>query len=476
MKEKIVNLKKINDFTWEIPKENGMNVPGRIFASEALLEKIKNDFTFEQVKNVAKLPGIVGYSLAMSDAHQGYGMCVGGVAAFDIKKGIISPGAVGYDINCGVRLLSTNLTKKEFMLKRNVLMKEIYKSVPSGVGKKSEFKIEYKEISNIIKEGISWAISKGYGNEEDRLFCENEGKISGADYKKISQKALGRGMNQLGTLGAGNHFLEVQEVEEIYDESAAKLLGIEKGKVAIMIHSGSRGIGHQVASDYIKKMEDEYGYKHLPDRELAYAPIDSSLGKDYLSAMAGAANFGFTNRHIIMCKLRESFKKFFPKSELKLVYDIAHNIAKFEKHSVNGKKIEVLVHRKGATRSFGPESEEIPVKYRSIGTPIFIPGSMGTSSYVLVGTKKAQELSLGSTAHGAGRIMSRSEASKTISSKELKNELDKKDIVLESGSLSGAVDEAPKAYKDVEEVVRVSHELGIGKMVAKLKPLGVVKG
>lgn len=472
MKEK---MKKVDEYIYELPKLEGMNVPGRIFASEEIFDSVEEQCII-QLANIAKLPGIVGYSLAMSDVHVGYGAPVGGVAAFDSKKGIVSPGVIGYDINCGVRLLATNLTKKEFLIKRDSLMKEIYKNVPSGVGKKSDFRLNNKEIANLMKEGLDWAIKRGYGTEEDKLFCESEGVIPGADHSKISAKALGRGMNQLGTLGAGNHFLEIQEVEEIYDESVAKILGIEKGKITVMIHSGSRGIGHQVASDYIKKMEEEYGYKHLPDRELAYAPIDSDLGRDYLAAMAGAANFGFTNRHLIMHKVRESFGKFFPNIKINLVYDIAHNIAKFEEHVINKKKVEVLVHRKGATRSFGPGRKEVPLKYRSVGTPIFIPGSMGTHSYVLVGTKKAEELSFGSTAHGAGRIMSRSEASKTISPKELKKELEDRDVILESGSLSGAVDEAPKAYKNVEEVVRVSDELGIGKMVAKLKPLGVVKG
>lgn len=472
MKEK---MKKVGEYIYELPKQDGMLVPGRIFASKEIFDKVEEQCVI-QLANIAKLPGIVGYSLAMSDVHVGYGAPVGGVAAFDIKKGVVSPGVIGYDINCGVRLVSTNLTKKEFMLKRDNLMNEIYKNVPSGVGTKSEFRLDNKEIAKVVLEGVDWAIRNGYGNEEDKLFCESEGQIPRANPKKISPKALGRGMNQLGTLGAGNHFLEIQEVEEIYNEMAAKALGLKKEQIVIMIHSGSRGIGHQVASDYIEKMEEEYGYKHLPDRELAYAPINSPLGQDYLSAMSGAANFGFTNRQLIMHKLRESFRKFFPKSELRLVYDIAHNIAKFENYKINGKNMEVLVHRKGATRSFGPESEEVPIKYRKIGTPIFIPGSMGTSSYVLVGTRKAEELTFGSTAHGAGRLLSRSAASKLISASDLKKELENKDVNLQSGSLKGAVDEAPMAYKNVDEVVRVSHELGIGKMVAKLKPLGVVKG
>ncbi|MEK6909144.1 MAG: RtcB family protein [Nanoarchaeota archaeon] len=474
MKEKI---KKISEFVYELSKQEGMNVPGRIFASEALFEKIKSDLTLTQVKNVAKLPEIVGYSMAMMDAHQGYGAPVGGVAVFDAKKGIISPGVIGFDINCGVRLVSTNLTKNEFLNERNNILKDIYNSVPSGVGKKSEFKLNNKEIDRVLLNGVGWAIEKGYGDVKDKDKCEDSGKILGADASKVSAKARGRGMNQLGTLGAGNHFLEIQEVEQIYDEKIAKIFGINKiGQITIMIHSGSRGVGHQVASDYMKKMEDEYGFKHLPDRQLAYAKIESDLGRDYLSAMAAAANFGFANRHLIMHQIRKIFKKYFPKSELNLVYDLAHNIAKFEEHIVNGVKRKLLVHRKGATRSFGPGRNELPLIYRKVGCPIFIPGSMGTYSYVLVGTKKAEELTFGSTAHGAGRLLSRSEASKTINSESLQKELQDKDVVLQTGSLKGAVDEAPEAYKDVNEVVRISDELGIGKMVARLKPLGVVKG
>lgn len=474
MKEKVT---KISENIYEIPKEGKMNVPGRIFASEEIFGKIKEDLTFEQIKNVAKLPGIVGYSLAMPDAHQAYGMCVGGVAAFDAKKGIISPGAVGFDINCGVRMLISDLDKKELMKKRNVLLKEIYTNVPSGVGKKSEFRLNNKEINEVLEKGVEWAIAKGYGTLKDKEYCEDGGKIEGADSKKVSAKARGRGMNQLGSLGAGNHFLEIQEVETIYDKKTAKAFGIDKvGQITIMIHSGSRGLGHQVASDYIQQMEKEYGWKHLPDRQLAYAKIDSKLGQDYLSAMRCAANFGFTNRHLIMHQVRESFKKYFPKATLNLLYDVAHNIAKFEEYRINGEKKILCVHRKGATRSFGPGNKEIPEKYQKIGSPIFIPGSMGTYSYVLVGTKKAEELTFGSTAHGAGRILSRSEAARTLSAESLSQELKDRDVVLESGSMKGAVDEAPSAYKDVNEVVRVSDELGIGRMVARLRPLGVVKG
>jgi tRNA-splicing ligase RtcB len=472
MKEKI---KKISEYIYEIPKNGSMKVSGKIIASEDLFSNVEEQ-CLVQISNVAKLPGIVGSSFAMPDVHVGYGACVGGVAAFDAKNGIVSPGVIGYDINCGVRLLISNIEDKQFISKRNKVLKEIYESVPSGVGKKSNFKLDNKEINNVLTKGVDWAIEKGYGTKQDKELCENEGVILDSDASKVSQKAKGRGMNQLGTLGAGNHFLEIQKVEEIYDKEAAAVMGIKKiGQIAVMIHSGSRGVGHQIASDYLKKMEEEYGIENLPDRELAYAPINSNLGKQYLSAMGCAANFGFANRQLIMNQIKNVFDKNFSGSKINLVYDLAHNIAKFEDHEIDGKKMKVLVHRKGATRSFGPGNREIPSKYKKIGCPIFIPGSMGTSSYVLTGTNKAEKLTLGSTAHGAGRILSRSEASRRITPKMLSKELSDAGVILQSGT-KGAVDEAPEAYKDVDEVVRVSNDLGIGKMVARLKPLGVVKG
>jgi tRNA-splicing ligase RtcB len=472
MKEKI---KKISEYIYELPKNGSMKVSGKIIASEDLFSNVEEQ-CLVQISNVAKLPGIVGSSFAMPDVHVGYGACVGGVAAFDAKNGIVSPGVIGYDINCGVRLLISNIEDKQFISKRNKVLKEIYESVPSGVGKKSNFKLDNKEINNVLTKGVDWAIEKGYGTKQDKELCENEGVILDSDASKVSQKAKGRGMNQLGTLGAGNHFLEIQKVEEIYDKEAAAVMGIKKiGQIAVMIHSGSRGVGHQIASDYLKKMEEEYGIENLPDRELAYAPINSNLGKQYLSAMGCAANFGFANRQLIMNQIKNVFDKNFSGSKINLVYDLAHNIAKFEDHEIDGKKMKVLVHRKGATRSFGPGNREIPSKYKKIGCPIFIPGSMGTSSYVLTGTNKAEKLTLGSTAHGAGRILSRSEASRRITPKMLSKELSDAGVILQSGT-KGAVDEAPEAYKDVDEVVRVSNDLGIGKMVARLKPLGVVKG
>ena len=454
-----------------------MKVPGKVFASDNLMEKIERDKTLEQIKNVACLPGIVDASLAMPDAQQGYGIPIGGVAALDMKKGVISPGGVGYDINCGVRLLASNLDKKEFLAKRKDVLDELYKNVPSGVGKKSEFRLTDNELKEVLEKGVDWAIEKGFGRKEDADKTEDTGRIAEANAEKVSQKARGRGMNQLGSLGAGNHFLEVQEVEEIFDKDVAKVFGIKKrGQIMVMVHCGSRGLGHQVASDYIKKMEEEYGFENLPDRELICAPIDSKLGKDYRMAMNAAANFAFANRHIIMHQIRESFKKYFPETKMKLVYDIAHNIAKFEDYEINGEKKTLCVHRKGATRSFGKGRKEIPKDYRKVGCPIFIPGSMGTYSYVLVGTKQAEKVSFASTAHGAGRVLSRSFAMRNLNKEKVEQKMKDHDVILKAGSLRGIMEEAPEAYKDVDEVVRVSHELGIGNLVAKLKPLGVVKG
>ena len=459
-----------------IEKKGKMLVPGVVFASQKLFEKISQDKTLEQVKNVACLPGIVEKSIAMPDAHQGYGFPVGGVAAFDLKKGIISPGGIGYDINCGVRLLSTNLSKDEFLIKRAQVLKELDKNIPSGVGRGSELKLSEKELDEVLLKGSQWCLEKKYATEKDLLHTEDSGCIKNAEPKKLSQRAKARGKSQLGTIGAGNHFIEVQFVESIIDEKTAKVFGLKKDQVVVLIHTGSRGLGHQTASDYIQKMEKVYGFSNLPDRELACAPIESELGKEYLSAMAAAANFAFANRQIITDQVRQSFKKFFEKIKIEIVYDVAHNIAKFEEFTIEGKKQTLCVHRKGATRSFGPGRKELPEDYREVGQPVLIPGSMGTSSYVLVGTEKAREISFASTAHGAGRVMSRTKAKETLTPEEVKKDLEQKNISIKAGSLNGLVEEAPQAYKDVDEVVKVSDELGIGKIVAKLKPLAVIKG
>jgi tRNA-splicing ligase RtcB (3'-phosphate/5'-hydroxy nucleic acid ligase) len=458
------SLKKISEYEWEIPKQGKMNVPARIFSSEKLMKNVQKDKTLEQVKNVSMLPGIVKASFAMPDAHQGYGFSIGGVAAFDLGKGIISPGGVGYDINCGVRLLASNLTKKNILKNKKELLHQISRDVPKGVGRGGVINLSKKEIQEVLEKGCKWAVEKSYGSKEDLSKIEDGGFLEGGNIEDVSEKAIRRGFGQLGSLGAGNHFLEIQEVEKIYDKKTAKKFGIDKeGQVTIMIHCGSRGLGHQVASDYIKLMEDKYGTKNLPDRELVNAPINSELGKKYFSAMNCAANFGFANRHIIMHFVRESFKKVFPKSELKMVYDITHNIAKIEEHLINGKKQTLCVHRKGATRAFE-------------GQPVLLPGSMGTASYVLVGTKKAEEVSFSSSPHGAGRVLSRHSAIQKFKGEEIKKELEEKGIDVESGSLKGLVEEGPQVYKDVDEVVKVSHEVGIVNLVAKLKPLGVMKG
>ncbi|MFH1151513.1 MAG: RtcB family protein [Nanoarchaeota archaeon] len=471
-----MKLKKLSENIYEIPKEGKMNVLGRVYASEKILDAIKQDKTLEQVKNVACLPGILNASIALADAHQGYGFSIGGVAAFDMGKGVISPGGVGYDINCSVRLLRTNLSKKDILENKKKVVEALYRKIPSGVGRGSKFQLTRQELNKVLERGAKYIVEKGYGMEEDYLHMEEEGCLKGADASKVSERAIKRGIGQLGTLGAGNHFLEVQYVDEIFDMKIAKAFGLKKDQVTIMIHCGSRGLGHQVASDYIKKMEEKYGFKDLPDRELINAPIKSQLGKDYYSAMAAAVNFAFANKQLITHWIREEMEILFPKIKIDVVYDVCHNIAKFEKHFVEGEMKEICVHRKGATRSFGPGRTEVPKAYRDVGQPVLIPGSMGTASYVLVGTKKAEELTWGSTVHGAGRVSSRSKALKTLRGEEVKKRLSEKGIEIKAGSWKSLAEEAPEVYKDIDEVVRVVDELGISKKVARLKPLAVMKG
>jgi len=401
---------------------------------------------------------------------------IGGVAAFDLEKGIISPGGVGYDINCSVRLLKTNLTKRDIVNQQKKIVEGLFRKIPSGVGRGSKFQITRKELNKVLEQGAKYIVEKGYGVKEDYLHTEEEGCIKGADATKVSERAIKRGIGQLGTLGAGNHFLEVQFVDEIYDEEIAKVFGLKKGDITIMIHCGSRGLGHQVASDYIKLMEDKYGFKNLPDRELVNAPIKSELGKNYFAAMACAANFAFANKQIITHWVREEMKYLFPNIKIDVIYDVCHNIAKFENFIIDGKEQKVCVHRKGATRSFGPGRKEVPERYREIGQPVIIPGSMGTASYLLVGTKKAEELTFGSTAHGAGRISSRSKAMRDLRGEEVKKNLSKKGIEVKSGSWKALAQEAPEVYKDIDEVIKVVDEIGISKKIAKLRPLTVIKG
>ena len=471
-----MELKKLNEFTWQMEKHGAMKVPAIIYASEKILEKIKQDKTLEQVKNVACLKGIQRASYAMPDAHQGYGFSIGGVAAFDMEEGIISPGGVGYDINCGVRMLRTSLKAEDVLSKRKQLLEEVYKEVPAGVGKGGITKLAKDVLLEVLEKGAGWAVENGYGAKEDLQRTEEYGNMK-ADVNAVSEKALRRGMPQLGTLGAGNHFLEMQKVDKIFDKETAKKFGIEKeGQVTVMIHCGSRGLGHQVASDYIRKMEDKYGTENLPDRELINAPIQSELGQKYYNAMCASVNFAFANRQMIAHWTRDVFEKVFGTKEgMQQVYDVCHNLAKFEKHEIDNETKEVCVHRKGATRSFGPGREEVPEIYREVGQPVIIPGSMGTASYLLAGTKKAEEISFGSTAHGAGRVGSRSEALRTLRGEQVAKDLANKGIEVR-GPWKGLAEEAPQMYKDIDEVVKVSHKLGIGNLVARLVPLAVMKG
>ena len=471
----MVEIKKINDFMWKIEKMGAMKVPVIIFASEKLLDKIKEDRTLIQASNMACLPGVLKNIVVCPDAHEGYGACIGGVAAHSIEEGIISPGEIGYDIDCSIRLLKTNLKLKDARLKIKEIINSLFLAIPSGVGSKGRIQTSEKELDDVLKKGAKWAVENGYGKKEDYEHTEEQGCMSKANPDFVSDKAKKRGRPQLGTLGAGNHFLEIQVVDEIFDKEIANIFGLEKDQVTIMIHCGSRGLGHQIASDYIKLMEEKYGWPEQ-DRELVNAPIKSELGQRYFSAMSAAANFAFCNKQIITHFIREAMKEIFPDFKADVVYDVCHNIAKFEVHNVDGEEREVLVMRKGATRSFGPGRKEIPIDYRNVGQPIIIPGSMGTASYVLVGTKKAEEISFGSTAHGAGRVMSRHSALRLFSGEKIKQDLAKKNIEIKAGSWESIAEEGPEVYKDIDEVVSVSHKAGIGNLVAKMKPVGVIKG
>lgn len=479
--EKNKDLIKENSSSWKIEKEGEMKVQVKIFADDTLLKKMQEDSTLKQAKNMAKLPGVLEPVVVLSDAHQGYGACIGGVSAMDLEKGVISPGQIGYDIDCSVRLLKTNLKLSEIKGKEKLLVETLFKAVPSGVGRGGKITVSRKELDEVLKKGAAWAVEKGYGRKQDLDFLEDKGCLIPCNPDDVSERAKKRGIGQLGTLGSGNHFLELGVVDNIYNEKAAKVLGLEKNQITIMIHCGSRGLGHQVASDYIKLMEEKYGYPEF-DRELVNAPINSELGKKYFSAMNCSANFAFANKQIISHLVQENLKKIFPEIKIDVVYEVCHNIAKIENYEIpeNNKKQtkqkQVLVMRKGATRSFGPGRQEVPEKYREVGQPVLIPGSMGTASYVLVGTKKAETISWASTVHGAGRVKSRTVSSKQQKGNEVKQALHKKGIEVMSESLEGLAEEAPDAYKDIDEVVKVVDEAGISEKVARLKPLVVIKG
>ncbi len=471
------DLIKISDYIWEIPKSfrEDMKVPARVFADEKMLNDILEDKSLWQLVNVASLPGIYKYALAMPDVHEGYGFCVGGVAAFDYENGIISPGGIGFDINCGVRLSVADLNYEEVKEKIPKLTEEIFKQVPSGVGRGGFWKLNNDEMKKVLENGAQYLVKLGYGEKEDLEATESFGKLDGADTETVSKTAKDRGRDQLGTMGAGNHFVEIQRVQEIFDEEIAKKLGLDKGKITILIHCGSRGLGHQVCSDYVREFLRELDRKgiDLIDKELAYGDFHSELGQRYFKAMKAAANFAFANRQLILHQVRKAFKKVFGKEiRLKQVYDVAHNIAKVEEY--DGKKL--IVHRKGATRAFWKGHSELSPKYREIGQPTLIPGSMGTSSYILIGQELSKEISFGSAPHGAGRLMSRAEVKRKIRGSELKKELEARGISVAAGSMSGLAEEAPMAYKDVSEVVEVVHQIGIAKKLAKLVPIGVIKG
>ncbi len=473
-----MDLRKIDDNTWEIPAEGGMRVPAVIYSSARLLADIRRDQTLDQARNVACLPGIERRSYVMPDAHQGYGFPIGGVAAFDLDEGIISPGGVGYDINCGVRLLRTGFKEEDVTAKRKELLAEIFREVPAGVGKGGVTKLSRSVLRDILLRGADWAVDNGYGRKEDLERTEESGRMKEAAVEDVSERALERGIPQLGTLGAGNHFLEIQKVLEIYDEAAARAFGIDAlGQVMVMIHCGSRGLGHQVATDFIETMGNAFGTAGLPDRELVNAPFKSAEGQRYYRAMCAAVNYAFANRQMIAHWVRDVFARVLGSAKgMDQVYDVCHNVAKVEEHLAGGRSKRLVVHRKGATRSFGPGRPEVPGVYRAVGQPVIIPGSMGTASFILAGTKEAEALSFGSTAHGAGRVMSRHEALRRFRGETIRDDLARRGIELRSASMKGVAEEASEAYKDVDEVVRVSNEVGLGRLVAKVVPIGVMKG
>jgi tRNA-splicing ligase RtcB len=479
----IEGIKRLDDNRVEVPKgyKEGMRTSGVIYVDEAL-EKDLDVKSIAQVANVAMLPGIVGPSMAMPDVHTGYGFAIGGVAAFDLKEGIISPGGVGYDINCGVRLLRSNLTKEKVMPKLREIVGILYYEIPSGVGSKGKLRLMLDDEKELLRKGARWAVERGMGDARDLERIESGGCIEGADPSLISEKAYERGRSQQGTLGSGNHFLEIQHVDEIYDEKAAGALGLFIGQITVMIHTGSRGFGHQVCTDFLEVMEravEKYGIA-LPDKELACAPYESAEAQEYLSAMRAAANYAWANRQCIMHWSREAFMKVLGMSPkdmgMSLIYDVAHNVAKIEEHTVNGRKKMLAVHRKGATRAFPPGHPELPESLRKIGQPVLIPGDMGRASFVLVGTEKAMQETWGSTCHGAGRLMSRHQAIRQAKGRSISREMEDMGIIVKSAGRGTLAEEMSEAYKDISNVVDVVHKAGISKKVARLRPIGVVKG
>ena len=476
---------KEGDFRYVVKRDEskGMMVPVTIYADDSLISKMALDRTIDQAANVATLKGVVKHVVVLPDGHEGYGFPVGGVAGMDLEEGVISPGGVGYDINCGVRLIRTNLREKEVRPKLKDLVNELFKAIPSGVGSSSPRKVTGSELDDVLIEGVKWTVQNGYGWDCDIDVCEENGCMKGADPTSVSEHARKRGGLQLGTLGSGNHFLEVQKVDKIFDERAARAMGIEQDQVTVLIHCGSRGFGHQVCSDYLKISEKKIRDSgiRIVDTELACVPNNSKEGESYRKAMYSALNFAWSNRQMITHWTRDTFEKVMRMTEadldMKLVYDVSHNIAKVERHAVDGEGTrDLVIHRKGATRAFPAGDSHIPDKYRDIGQPIFIPGSMGTASWILLGNSKSLELSFGSTAHGAGRTMSRSAARRNYTSDGVRKNLESRGVYIKALSREGMVEETPEAYKDVDSVVEVSHSLGIATKVARLVPIGVIKG
>jgi tRNA-splicing ligase RtcB len=477
----IAQLEKIDDYRWRIPqdKRRGMRTDVRVYASKPILDKIAKDASLEQAANVATLPGIVGSSLAMPDIHQGYGFPIGGVCATDMSSGVVSPGGVGFDINCGVRLVRANLSEPEVRPKLRDLVNQIFRDVPCGTGGSGFVKINPKELDHVLVEGAGWMVRHGYGEPRDAEYAEAGGALGDVDPADVSSRAKERGRPQIGTLGSGNHFLEVQYVDQIADEEAARAMGLAKNQVVVLIHSGSRGLGHQVCTDFLREMGaamKKYGIE-IPDRQLACVPVTSKEGQAYLSAMRGAANFAWANRQGITHFLRAAFQRIFgDATRLDLIYDVCHNIAKHERHEVDGKKRDVLVHRKGATRAFPPGHPEVTPVYRNVGQPVFIPGSMGTASWVLAGQQGSMKETFGTTCHGAGRLLSRAAAKKGRDLQSVLKSLEDAGIYIRSETKKGILEEIPEAYKDVDEVIEVVHNAGLAKKVARLRPMGVIKG
>lgn len=482
---RLQDLVKISEYEWEIPRSyrQDMRVPVRIFATRHLLEQVSEDLSLEQAVNAATLPGLVGVVVVMPDMHQGYGFPIGGVAATEYPHGVISPGAIGYDINCGVRLLASDIEYEAALPYLDTLATLLNRYCPSGVGSEGVVRVNVTELDRILRQGARWALEKGFAGEADLQRTEEFGVVEGAEPAHVSERAKQRGREQIGSLGAGNHFIEVDVIEQVFDAAAAEVMGLRQGCLAVQIHCGSRGLGHQICSDYVQEFQSavrRYGIE-LPDRELVCAPLDSPEGQAYLGAMRAAANFAFANRQLLAYSARRAFEETFAPHfargwQLVQVYDIAHNMGKIETHEVAGRSVRVCVHRKGATRAFGPGAPGLPPEYRKIGQPVLVPGSMGTASWVLVGTERSMERSWGSTCHGAGRVMSRARAKKEVRGERLRQELEQSGIKVRAGSMPGLAEEAPQAYKDVDLVVETVSRAGIARKVARLRPVAVIKG